>query len=201
MVTYATLWRLLARGSGAGRARGALRAWDWWERGSEWLWPIRPIPGACSGLLRIRLARYRGPAVRLDDGTTIRRGDTIGHLHLNNAVAAASTPDTPWRLQHMAVEDLRALAAWLAQQQGRRRPVALYGKTFLGHAARRVGFSSSPCPPTPSSLLFRFYLHGLMVMHSREGWRRMQRGRVRCAPCSEIWMSTPELLRRYGSAS
>jgi hypothetical protein len=139
--------------------------------------------------------------VRLGDGTAVRRGSLIGHIHLNNAAAAAVTADALWQLHQMAVDDLHALASWLQQQPPSARPVALHGRTLLGHAARRVGFSCSPCPSTPGMLLFRLYLHGLMVMHSPEGWRRMRRGRVRSAPCSDIWMSTQEFLRRYGSAS
>ncbi|HEX6507161.1 MAG TPA: hypothetical protein VF221_05960 [Chloroflexota bacterium] len=199
MLTYATLWRVLARDSGAGRARGALRAWDAWERVSEWIWPIQPIPGARSGILRIRLAPYRGSAIRLRDGTVVHRGAVIGHIHLNNMVAASITAESLWQLHHMAVDDLHALAAWIQRQSPTDRPIALYGRTLLGHAARRVGFSSSPCATTPGMLLFRLYLHGLIVMHSAEGWRRMRRGHVRSAPCSDIWMSTNEFLRRYGN--
>ena len=199
LIHQATFWRFLARDSHEGQARGALRAWDWWERLSEWIWPIPPIPGARSGALRMRLIRQRCGPIRLVDGTLIRRGDLIGELHLNNILALQLTERTPWRLEHAATDDLRALARWVEQQPESKRPVAFHGRTFLGRAAQRVGFATSPCPHTPYILLFRFYLHGLMVLYSREGWRRMRRGRARTGLPSEIWMSTAGLLRSYGS--
>jgi len=201
LLDHATLWRLLARGSRDGKARGALRAWDWWERLSEWVWPIPPIPGAAAGALRMRVVRHRRHTLRLVDGTVIRRGDLIGELHLNNVLAARLAERTPWGLEGAAMDDLRALARWLEHQPDLQRPVAFHGRTFLGRAARRVGFATSSCPRTPYILLFRFYLQGLMVLHSREGWRRMRRGRPQAAFPTDIWMSAERLLQHYGSGS
>lgn len=123
----------------------------------------------------------------------------MAHLHLDNSVAAEATPDSPWSTYDLAIDDLHALAAWLGRLPESQRPVALYGKTLLGQATRRLGFTCIQSRWTPYIPFFRLYIHGLMVLHSQEGWRRMERGHVRSAPCYDIWMSTPELLRRYGA--
>lgn len=200
-LSYAGLWRVLARDSGGGRARGALRVWDMWERLSEWIWPVQPIPGSRAGLLRIRAARYRGPLMRLEDGTALRRGTAVVHLHLNNVLVAQTALDTPWELYHLALKDLRALASWVGQIPEPERPVALVAKTLLGHATHRLGFTCVPSRRTPYLPFFRLYVHGLMIMYGREGWRRMRRGHVRAATCYDIGISTREFLRRYGPPS
>jgi hypothetical protein len=195
-----TLWRLLARDSRAGEARGALRAWDWWETWSESVWPIPQIPGARCGALRMRFVRYTGRSRRLADGVLIRRGDLIGELHLDNVLALRMAETSPWRFEQAAKEDLRALARWIEQTPSPARPIAFRGRTFLGRAARRSGFVCFPCRRTPYILLFRFYLQGLLVLYSREGWRRMRHTRARTAFPSDIWMSAAALLRNYGSS-
>jgi hypothetical protein len=192
------LWRLLALDSRDGRARGALRFWDWWERLSEHIWPIPTIPGSSALALRMRLETYRGQPVVLPDGTTIRRGDRIGALHLNNVVSARIGEGTPWPLEAAIMDDLRALASWVETLPPAERPPAFHGRTMFSRAARRMGFATSRCPRTPYILLFRFYLHGLMIIHSREGWRRMTRSGIRKSFPGDIWLSTGELLRRYG---
>jgi hypothetical protein len=196
-VNQATLWRFLARDSREGSARGALRAWVWWESFSEWIWPIPPIPGARWGALRMRMTKCRRGPILLADGTVVRRGDPIGELHLNNALAIQLTQRTPWRLERAGIDDLRALANWLQTQPPSEAPVAFYGRTFLGRAAQRVGFVSAPCRRTPYILLFRFYLHGLMILYSREGWQRMRRGQAQTAYPSEIWMSANQVLKNF----
>lgn len=195
----ALVWRLLALDSGAGEARGALRVWAYWERVSERIWPIPAIPGARSSVLRMRLVSHRGRPVQLADGTQVRRGDRVGRLHLDNGAAFQLAHKTSWRLEGAITDDLRALASWVEQQPPPARPVAFHGRTFLGRGAQRLGFACIPCPSTVYIRLFRFYLHGLMVLYSQEGWMRMRRGRARSAfPC-DIWMSARELLDGYGS--
>jgi hypothetical protein len=194
----ALVWRLLALNSGAGQARGALRVWNWWEHLSERVWPIPPIPGTASSVLRMRLVPHRGTTIRLADGTLVCRGARVGQLHLDNGAAFQLTQKTSWRLEGAIISDLRALASWLEQQPVFATPIAFHGRTFLGRGAQRLGFTCAPCPPTPYIRLFRFYLHGLMVLYSREGWKRMRHGRAQSLfPC-DIWMSASELLIRYG---
>jgi hypothetical protein len=123
----------------------------------------------------------------------------VGRLHLDNAAALDLTQKTPWRLESAIVDDLRALASWVEQQPPPSRPAAFHGRTFLGRGAQRLGFTCVLCPPTPYIRLFRFYLHGLMVLYSREGWMRMRRGRARGAIPCDVWMSIGELLARYST--
>ncbi len=148
-------WRLAGRNTAAGRARGVLRFWPLWEHLMWRLFPTTPIPNAPTGLLDGRLRRHPGRPRALPDGTRLRRGDWVGELHVHNAtMARVAAQATPWELVRLAEGDLRALAAWVAQDRvalaqatPRRRPArrigaaqAFYGVTLLGRMTPRLGF-------------------------------------------------------------
>ena len=117
----AETWRLIADGSGSGRARRFLRVWAWYERLDTWLRPNLPIPGAPTDVFRVTFVRHRGRPITLPDGTHVRRGDDLCQLHITNARLAAVTSRGVWRAQGAMEGDLRALAAAFerAVQSGR----------------------------------------------------------------------------------
>lgn len=149
--------------SGRGRAAGPLRVWLWWERLTTWWWRLRPVrPG---GLLLYSVQRWKGPTVRLRDGTTVRPGDRIVELHLHNALLSGSGTDSPWPHLLTLRQDLAGLRELLA----RHRLVAAHGVTLFGEAARRLGFEVRPLPPSPWWRLVRFFLWGLRAVYHPTG--------------------------------
>jgi MFS family permease len=190
-------WRLAGRSHG-GHARGFLRFWPFWERLMLTLWPVTPIPDTPHGLLGIHLARFRGRAITLPDGTRVERGTLIAELHFNNArVSAAISAVSPWRLTRMIGEDMAALARWATPPGELALADALMGVTLIGRASPRLGFIIRERPVTIYARFERFFMDGLLAMYNPEGVERLKRGATYSTYPVEVWMSRADLLRRY----
>ena len=158
-----------------------------------WLWRVRPVrPGS---LLQFGASPYRGEAARLRDGTLVRKGDRILHLHFDNrlfAKFAGPEMSRPWALVERAREDLDALAEEVAS--GRLGNVqAIRGVTVLAPAASRAGFEVRPLPHNFRWALVRYLSALVMASYHRDGIRELDRG----LPWpGEVWMSARALRAR-----
>jgi hypothetical protein len=185
-----------------GRPRVAPRALDpvlsLVERIDRWRRRIRPVrPGS---LLGVERGRYRGPGLDLEGDVRLAAGERIWVLHLDNARLRAllSGPDLwPSRAYDVAAADLRAVAGRLAALPPADRPVALGGVTVLAPLARRLGFEVFPRRRTARVRLEDWYLRSLLARWAPTGRGRLVRGHG-ALRTSATWISTPELLRRYG---
>lgn len=163
---------------------------DRWRRGIE---PVRP-----GSILGIEPNRHAGPLVRLSDGTPVPRGALIWTVHFDNA-RLRQLAAQGWQRSAYAVanEDLREMARRVVLLRAEDRPAALFGVTLLAPLTRRVGFELRERRRTAWVRLEDWYLRSLLARWSPWGRRRIARGhgdlRTR-----ETWLSTGELLRRYG---
>jgi len=165
------------------------------DRGRRRIQPTRD-----GAVLGVELRRHRGPAVRLSDGTRVEAGSLIADLHLDNAIVAPLW-GSGWRTAFgAAAGDLRAYAATVAAEPPVRRPVALRSGGLLTAGSHRLGFEVGPPRGGFMGALESWYLRGLLVRWNPGGRRRLDRGH---APLRtrEAWLSTRELLRRYGPAA
>lgn len=161
--------------------------------------PKTPIPGAPHGLLHVYLGRYSGKPITLPDGTHIERGAMVAHLHFDNQrVSAAARDADVFALARMIIDDMRALAAWMAQPGDMESMQALFGVSLIGRAAPRLGFTIRERPVTFGARLDRFFMDGLLALYNPAGVSRLGRGGSYSHYPVEIWMSRAELLRRYG---
>jgi len=155
-----------------------------------------------------------GPALRVEvrsshrtlhlaDGTTIRRGDRIGVLHLNNdrvvALHAAGLPPIAVGLEfrRQLLASLHALAR-LAGPEGWLSDVRAFEATtiFLHQWLRRLGFE-----PDPDGLAWPGFVTGyqraLLASLRPAGPARLGRATYRHAQL--LWISRETLLRRLGT--
>ena len=157
---------------------------------------ITPIqPGS---ILSIERGRYRGDPVLLRDGTRVRRGDRVDILHfVNDRLSGLGSPG--WQAAALAQggADLRVLAQRLAGVAAGGRPVAYRGATILAAPARRMGFEERPRSAGVWHRVEDWYLRSLLVRWAPTGRGRLSSGHSRLA-VGEVWISTAELLRRYG---
>ena len=185
----------------AGQARGFLRFWPLWEHITQLIHPTRPIPNATANIFHVRFMRWTGRPITLPDRTHIAKGDLIVELHINNhALAESMTHTTSWRLLlRLMADDLSALAAWSQAPVFPPGVRAVYGFTLLSRAAPRLGFTARSRPYTIHTRLDRFFMMGLLALYNPRGTERLQQGTTYSLYPEEVWMSSDDLLRRYGA--
>jgi hypothetical protein len=141
--------------------------------------------------------------LRLGDGTSIRRGDRIGVLHLNNALMAALHSDgrppiaVGLEFRRQLLSSLHELAR-LAGPGGRLTDVKAFSATtiFFHQGLTRLGFTAENRAPACPRLVAA-YQRALLVSLHPAGGVRLRRSSHRRA--LRLWISRENLLARYGS--
>jgi hypothetical protein len=193
-------WNLAFR-TRAGKARGFLLFWLYYERFTRSLWRLQPVPHAPHHLLEIRFIRYTGQAIDLPDGTHIGKGDPVIELHFRNQALLEVEEQAPaWRYIQITAQNLNALACWMQEPDFPGDARAIFGTTLLYRGAARLGFTLRERPKNVYTYLERFFMTGLLVLYHRQGRARLRQGTTYGTYPQEIWMSRQELLKRYGNA-
>ena len=143
--------------------------------------------------------------LQLSGGTTIRSGDRIGILHLNNAATAALHGDGLQRIavglkfRRQLVSSLHELAR-LAGPGGRLTDVTAFSATiiFFHQGLTRLGFAPEDDAPAWPRLVAA-YQRALLVSLHPTGPARLRRSSYRRA--LRLWISRENLLARYGAAA
>ncbi len=173
-----------------------------WQRllaPGEWLFTVwagsRPVPGS-RGTFLIAYHRHRGGDVVLPDGNRVRPGDMVAEIHFWNRRIAArrggSAQAVTWNFIRDMRADLGALAR--AMQAGALPTATVYGASPLAEAAARFGFFVRPLP-----MGWRRWTLTAWQTLLRRIFRPVALRPTSQAESAEIWMSSAELLHRYGT--
>jgi hypothetical protein len=193
-------WRVLGLGSaGGGRAIGVISVWAWWERLMLKLHRLQPA--RLGGLFRFRVVRYRGATHQLLDGTTIRPGDSLVELHIDNRGLARMRLQpgySTWKVVHQLRGDLAAIGARISS--GELGPIAaVHAVSLLGPAGGVLGFESRELPHSWQNAFVYYFLAGLDAVYHPAGLERLN-GRLRQRWPTEIWMSRARVARLASKA-
>lgn len=188
-----------AQESHAGHRSLVRRFWDWYER--SWADWFRVEPVSDDGAVALSVTRYRGPAVRLHDGTEIRNGEPVGELHLSRDRLLRLHHDLPPRevvfaLRRDIERGLRALAALVAEHPRYRHLQAFHAVSLFWRETKVLGFEPRPMEPSWSRRVFEWYLRMLLARDHPLGRRRLQRG---LRDVGIVWVSRSTILSRYGA--
>ena len=134
----------------------------------------------------------------LRDGATLRRGDLVGELHVDNEHAQALATDRGW-LDGLRIgrSDLAAIADWAARRSPGDRPIAYHAAGLLWPLAARVGFVVHHRRRTPFVRLDEWYARWLLGHWSAAGRARLGQGRGHLRS-ADAWISGPAFERRFG---
>jgi hypothetical protein len=160
--------------------------------------PQHQIPDTPFDLLRVQFTRFHGRDITLPDGTSIRSGDRIAELHINNrTMAGVAERANSWQLLRMLMGDLRSLARWSRSESFPADIRALYGYTLLSRGAARLGFTLRSRPSSIRTRLDGFFELGLLVLYNPMGRDRLFQGTTYGREPVEVWMSRSQLVLLY----
>ncbi|WP_404454295.1 YkoP family protein [Oceanobacillus kapialis] len=101
-------------------------------------------------ILRVRLTRYKGGPITLQDGTKILKNDLLLKIHLHNVrmlkelEGVSSEVKRAVYIYHMVKRSLPSLAAYLSTHQKSSQIKGIIGITSLKTGASRLGFELAP---------------------------------------------------------
>lgn len=163
-------------------------------------------PASVVGLAAYLEVRRCYRMVQLSGGMTVRRGDRIGVLHLNNDfVVALHQGGLPPPIA-VGLEFRRHLVtalydlARLASPEGRLNDVTAFSVTtiFFHQGFRRLGFEAEACAPGWPRVVAAYQRALLASLHPA-GPARVRGSRYRRA--LRLWISRETLLARYGAVA
>ncbi len=184
----------------AARAPAPHRLWQLLFAPEEWVFThlagSRPVPDS-RGTFLVACHRHRGDRVALADGTVVERGDPIAEIHFWNGHianrAGSRASSVTWRIVADFRDDLGALARAIAAGRIAGEAKAVYGASPVAGAAARFGFLVRPMPRGLRRSLLTTWQHLI-----RWVFRPAAVGPAMEAETAEMWMSTAELMRRFG---
>jgi hypothetical protein len=154
-------------------------------------------------LLRVEVRRSRR-RLRLSDGVTIRPGDRVGVLHLDNA-AVAALHDHGLRPVAVGLEFRRQMLASMHRLAARARDeggivdvVAFSAVTIFYRPLQRLGFEVEAAGLWWPRLTGVYQGRLLATLHP-DGWQRLARMPTRRA--ERLWLSRHQLIARYDGAT
>lgn len=179
-----------------------IACWLTWERAFQKLFHVRAIDNN-NKVLSLRVRKYNGRPIILDDGEALQKGDKIAELHFNNdwLFTTSTKVRTPVQLAVKLIHNVdkgMPIIAYLIQHNPIYKNVkGLYGVSIINRGTKKFGFTVLDLPKGMFFFFSRVYLRLLLYILHPDGKKRLRTKRELLIP-KTIAISTKELVKRYG---
>ncbi|WP_409344104.1 polysaccharide deacetylase family protein [Paenibacillus sp. MBLB4367] len=182
--------------------RALVYVWMLWERCFIRLFHIEVIDQS-NPLLRLRVREYSSSyPILLEDGESIRKGDRIAELHLDNDMLFKLGHDSRTSV-HLAIQIIRRVEQLMPQilhlletDPAYRDVKGLYGISMIHRGTKQLGFTVQDLPKGLFTRLTQWYLRILMAVIHPQGKERLKTKSELLVP-KIIAISKKELMSRY----
>lgn len=175
--------------------------WMQWERLFQKVFRMEQIDDS-NKFLHLRIRKYQGRTLRLQDGEEIHRGDQIAELHLDNDLLLKMSLNARSPVQ-LAIQMLRAtgqllpkIATLFQTHPDYKNVKGLYGITIIYRGTKQLGFTVLDLPKGIFAFFTMLYLRLLLVVLHPAGKERFRNKSDVLIP-KIIAMSSKELVQRY----
>ncbi len=175
--------------------------WMQWEKLFHALFRVRRVAPDVR-FLSVRVRKYEGKTIRLEDGDMIHHGDRVAELHLDNELLYSMGQKSRSAV-HLGIRLIRAMdkalpkvAEYLLSNSKYDDVKGLYGISMINQGVRQYGFTVIDLPKGIFSRITGIYLRILMSVIHPEGKQRLNAGTKPLVP-KIIAISRKDLLRRY----
>lgn len=186
--------------------RMLVRLWLLWEQCFHVLFRLQSAAQEKSGsFLHYRLIDYHGDPMVLPEGETVRKGDRVVELHMNNALLyefgrrARSPVQLAIQLIRAMEQTMPQLAASLLSHKDIRSIKAVIGTTMVHRGVEQFGFQVEELPKGWFAFSSKLYLRLLLSVIHPQGADRLAERKEMLVP-KRIVISMNEIVRRYGGA-
>jgi peptidoglycan/xylan/chitin deacetylase (PgdA/CDA1 family) len=188
------------------RRRSVVAFWLLWEQCFHVLFRLQSaVPGDPNSFLHFRVIDYDGETIPLTEGESLRAGDRVVELHMNNKLLYEFGRKSRSPVQ-LAIQLIRAmektmpyLANIILERKDAASIKAVLGTTMVNRGVEQFGFTVADMPRGWFTLLARLYLKFLLSIIHPQGKERLGQRTEMLVP-KRIAISMKEVTRRYGTA-
>ncbi|MCY9697193.1 polysaccharide deacetylase family protein [Paenibacillus alginolyticus] len=174
--------------------------WLKWEMLFYWLFNVRPLDPNYQ-IFYIRLCKYHGSTIYLENDEKLSDGDLVVELHFNNEklFQMISQSSTSVQLAVNLIRDVQRFLPTLTQYLKLHQEVrGIYGITMIHRGSKQMGFTVKELPKGMLRMLSHIYLRFLMFIFHPQGRKRLMKGQL--SP-RIVAISASEVIRRYPADS
>ncbi|MBB3108215.1 peptidoglycan/xylan/chitin deacetylase (PgdA/CDA1 family) [Paenibacillus phyllosphaerae] len=177
-------------------------AWLAWEKVFHVLFKLESC--GPDSIFHIRVTKYHGRDLALDNGRTLHDKDDVIELHLDNGKLHRLMKESK-SLMHLAIRMIREveqtmprLAALIAGREEYKDARAVYGISMINRGVEKFGFNVSDLPKGLFDRMTRVYLRLMLRVLNPAGKSRLKDHREKMKP-RIMAMSIEDFWQRYGT--
>ncbi|GKX28375.1 hypothetical protein SH1V18_08550 [Vallitalea longa] len=148
------------------------------------------IPGSEYNYIYLDIDKYKGKPVTLSDGTSIKKGDMVIEIHVNND----TVDEVPVRkVIKVFYSETLALAKQLKSNDEFKDIKAIFGRTVLAPLTKRLGFDVFEMKSGYMKRFLKIWDNLIKIVFSST-----KKDKVKFREPQEVWMSRDAIINKLG---